>query len=68
MDPNNDKVAGTINTAVGNIKEVVGKATQDKDLENEGAVQKTKGQIEKLTGALKDVVQQGQDLLGKKSE
>ena len=68
MDPNNDKVKGTINASVGRLKEVVGRAAQDKDLEDEGTIQKTKGQVQKLSGAVKDSVKQGQALLGIKSK
>jgi uncharacterized protein YjbJ (UPF0337 family) len=68
MDPNNDKVEGTINASVGSVKEVVGQATQNSDLEIEGTVQKTKGRFQKLSGAVKDTIKQGKTLLGIKSK
>ncbi len=68
MEPNNDKVKGTINSFAGSLKERVGRATQNADLENEGTIQKTKGQIQKLSAAVTDAVKQGKALLGIKSK
>ncbi len=62
MDPNSDKVKGTINASVGSLKEVVGEATRNRRLENEGTVQKTKGRIQKISGAVKDTIKQGRNL------
>ena len=67
MNSNQDKLNGLVNSAVGSAKEAVGKVTGNKNLEAEGATQKTKGQIQKLSGSVKDVVQNGKDLLGIKS-
>ncbi len=68
MDSNKDKVKGTFNASVGSVKEVVGRATKNADLENEGTIQKTKGRIQKLSGSVQDAVKQGQALLGIKSK
>ena len=68
MEPNKDKVKGTINDFAGSLKERVGRATQNQDLENEGTIQKTKGKIQKVSGAIQDAVKQGQALLGIKSK
>jgi uncharacterized protein YjbJ (UPF0337 family) len=62
----NNKVAGTINTAMGSVKEEAGKFSGNQDMENEGAVQKTKGQAQKFAGAIQDVIKKGQTLLGMK--
>lgn len=68
MDPNSDKVKGTVNTSVGSLKEAVGRATKNKGLENEGSVQKAKGRVQKFSGAVKDTIKQGQALLDIKSK
>jgi len=62
MESHNDKVAGSINAAVGSVKEFAGKANGDPDLENEGTIQKTKGQVQKLSGAIKDTITKAQTL------
>jgi uncharacterized protein YjbJ (UPF0337 family) len=67
MNPNQDKLEGSINTTVGSFKEGVGRATDNKDLENEGLIQKAKGKAQKLSGALQDVVEKGKDILGIKT-
>ncbi len=67
MNANNDKLKGSVNSAVGSLKEGAGRAMGDKDLEAEGSMQKTKGQVQKLTGAVKDTLQKGKNLLGIKS-
>jgi len=68
MDPNNDKLNGTINVTVGSLKERAGIATGDKNMEAEGSIQKTKGQFQKLSGAIKDTIQKGKTLLGIKGK
>jgi uncharacterized protein YjbJ (UPF0337 family) len=68
MKPNNDKLKGTINTAAGKLKEGVGRATGNREMENEGTLQKTKGQAQKLSGAVQDSVKQAKALFGIKSK
>ena len=47
-----DKLKGTTDKAVGSIKETVGKATGNEDLEARGMAQKLKGQAEKAVGSV----------------
>ena len=68
MNTNNDNLKGSINSAVGTAKEAAGKATGNRRLEDEGTLQKTKGHVQKLAGAVKDAVKKGKDLFGIKSE
>jgi uncharacterized protein YjbJ (UPF0337 family) len=68
MKSNYDKLKGTMNVSTGNLKESVGKATGNKDMENEGTLQKTKGQAQKLSGAVQDSVKQAKALFGIKSK
>ena len=64
----NDKVKGAFNSSVGSLKEGAGRAAGNQNLEAEGSMQKTKGQAQKLSGAIKDTIQKGKDLLGIKSK
>ena len=68
MSSNNDQLKGSINSTVGSVKEASGRAVGDRRLENEGSMQKTKGHVQKLAGAVKNVVQKSKDLLGVKSD
>ena len=67
MNSNNDKLKGSVNSAVGSFKQGAGRATGNNDLEAEGSIQKTKGQTQKLSGAVKDAIKKGKDLLGIKA-
>ena len=62
MNSNTDKLKGSINTAVGGLKEGAGRATGNNKLEAEGSIQKTKGRVQKLSGAVKDMVKKGKNL------
>jgi uncharacterized protein YjbJ (UPF0337 family) len=66
MNSSNDKLKGSVNTAVGSLKEDAGWAVGNNNLEAEGLIQKSKGQFQKLAGSLKDVFKKGKDLLGVK--
>jgi uncharacterized protein YjbJ (UPF0337 family) len=72
MDPNwkqhHDKIAGIINTAVGSVKEEVGRSNGDAEMAAEGAVQKAKGNTQQFSAAIQNLVQKGKNLLGIKSE
>lgn len=50
---NKDQVKGRITEASGNVKEVTGKATGDKDLERKGEFQKIGGKVQAWYGDLK---------------
>jgi uncharacterized protein YjbJ (UPF0337 family) len=60
MDPNNggfmnkDQVKGRTNTATGKIKEGVGKATGDKELEDKGTAEKVGGKVRSTFGDVKE--------------
>ncbi len=58
MSEAEDKTKATANKAAGSVKESVGEATDDQDLQNEGAAQKLKGRGQEVKGeakgALKD--------------
>ncbi|MGP1394388.1 MAG: CsbD family protein [Inquilinaceae bacterium] len=55
-----DKAKGKANQTAGNVKQGVGKATDDKDMQAEGKAQETKGDVQegigKAKGAVKDAV------------
>ena len=51
---NKDQVKGRTNTATGKIKEGVGKATGDKDLQNKGTAEKAGGKVRSTFGDVKE--------------
>jgi uncharacterized protein YjbJ (UPF0337 family) len=68
MNSNKEDLKGSANSAVGSVKEAAGRTTGNRRLEEEGIQQKTKGQAQKLAGAVKNVVKKGKTLLGVKSD
>jgi uncharacterized protein YjbJ (UPF0337 family) len=50
-----DQLRGKANEAIGTVKEKVGKATDDPELEGEGQGQKVGGKVEKKVGDIKKV-------------
>jgi uncharacterized protein YjbJ (UPF0337 family) len=48
-----DKAKGLANEAAGNVKQAVGKATDNERLRAEGAVQERKGEAQNLKGKVK---------------
>ncbi len=48
-----DKAKGLANEAVGNVKQAVGKATDNKRLRAEGVAQERKGEAQNLAGKVK---------------
>lgn len=48
-----DKARGLANEAAGNVKQGVGKATDDRDLQAEGVAQERKGEGQQLKGKIK---------------
>ena len=48
-----DKVKGTANDVAGNVKQAVGKATDNPDLVAEGIAQELKGEAQKASGSVK---------------
>ena len=53
---NKDQVKGRTSTVTGKIKESVGKATGDKDLEVQGTAEKVGGKVRATYGDVKDDV------------
>ncbi|EFQ61640.1 MULTISPECIES: CsbD family protein [Pseudomonas] len=56
MGSTSDKVKGMANEAVGNIKQGVGKATDNDKLRAEGVIQEKKGEAQQAIGKTKDAV------------
>lgn len=50
-----DKAKNTAEKLVGEVKETVGKATDDKDLQAEGKADQTKGSVKNVGEDIKDV-------------
>ena len=61
MGSTSDKVKGVANEAVGNIKQGVGKATDNDRMRAEGVVQEKKGEAQQTPGKAKDAVKKGVD-------
>jgi uncharacterized protein YjbJ (UPF0337 family) len=51
-----DKAQGTFHELKGKVKEKVGRATNNPDLEAEGQVEKLTGKVEKKVGQVKKVL------------
>ncbi|WP_054913276.1 CsbD family protein [Pseudomonas sp. NBRC 111127] len=56
MSSTSDKVKGMANEVVGKVKQAVGKATGNTELEVKGKVQEKKGEALQLVGDVKDAV------------
>jgi len=56
MSSTTDKIKGAANQAAGSIKQSVGNATGNANLEAEGAAQKAKGNVQETVGKGKDAV------------
>jgi uncharacterized protein YjbJ (UPF0337 family) len=54
-DSTKDKVQGKVHEVKGAIKEKVGKATNDPDLESEGQTEKIGGKVQKKVGDIEKV-------------
>ncbi|KFE53808.1 CsbD family protein [Pseudomonas syringae] len=61
MSSTGDKVKGMANEAVGNVKQGVGKATDNQKLQGEGKAQELKGEAQQAVGKTKDAVKKGVD-------
>lgn len=49
-DSTTDKIEGTVHDVKGSIKEKIGKATDNPDLEDEGTAEKIGGKVQKKVG------------------
>ena len=61
MSSTGDKVKGMANEAVGNVKQGVGKATDNDKMRAEGKIQEKKGEAQQAVGNAKDAVKKGVD-------
>lgn len=61
MSSTSDKAKGMANEAVGNVKQAVGKATDNDKLRAEGKVQELKGEGQQAKGEVKDAIKKGVD-------
>lgn len=56
MGSTKDKIKGMANEAVGNVKQGVGKATDNARMQGEGFAQERKGEAQQAKGKIKDGV------------
>ncbi|NUT78376.1 CsbD family protein [Pseudomonas sp. C1C7] len=61
MGSTSDKVKGMANEAVGNVKQGVGKATDNDKMRAEGVMQEKKGEAQQAVGKAKDALKKGID-------
>ena len=61
MGSTGDKVKGMANEAAGNVKQGVGKATDNPNLQAEGKAQERKGEAQQAVGKAKDAIKKGVD-------
>jgi uncharacterized protein YjbJ (UPF0337 family) len=54
-DSTKDKIEGTVHDVKGKIKEKVGQATNDPDLQDEGTAEKIGGKVQKKVGDIEKV-------------
>jgi uncharacterized protein YjbJ (UPF0337 family) len=56
MSSTTDKIKGAANEAIGNVKQGIGKATDNDRLRAEGKAQEIKGEAQQAVGKAKDAV------------
>ncbi|OCC04397.1 hypothetical protein BA190_14440 [Labrys sp. WJW] len=56
MSSTTDKVKGIANKVAGSVKEGVGKAMGNQEMEAEGTLQKARGEFQETKGKVKDAV------------
>jgi len=61
MSSTSDKIKGLANEAVGNVKQGIGKATDNDRLRAEGKAQEVKGEAQQAVGKAKDAVKSAID-------
>lgn len=61
MSSTSDKIKGAANEAAGNVKQAVGKATDNPKLQAEGFAQERKGEAQQAVGKAKDAVKDAVD-------
>ena len=65
MGGTDDRTEGSLDKAKGNVKEGLGKATGDEDLEREGRKDQAKGGVKQAVGHVKDAVDSAKDCVKK---
>lgn len=69
MRPNDDEIRGKIDEAAGTVKQHIGRATNDPNLEDEGTGQRISGNVESGVGKARrkigEAVKDAGDKLGK---
>ncbi len=63
MGSTTDKIKGYANEAAGNLKQAVGKAIGNEQMQVEGGAQKLKGKAQVVVGNTKDAVKDGANKL-----
>ncbi len=66
MSSTTDKIRGVANTAVGSLKQSVGRVTGNRHLQAEGLAQETKGRTQKTVGDAKQGVKNVADAIRKR--
>ncbi|WP_017905294.1 CsbD family protein [Pseudomonas asplenii] len=61
MSSTGDKIKGMANEAVGNVKQGIGKATDNDRLRAEGKAQELKGEAQQAKGKVKETIKKGID-------
>ena len=59
MNAKAEKIKGAMNDGMGKGKEVVGKAINSSKLQNEGTMQRVKGNLQTAAGKVKDAISHG---------
>ena len=62
--PNKDEIEGKFDQAKGSVKETVGKAVNDRDLEAEGSADRTGGKVQEGFGTAKRKIGEAVEDLG----
>jgi uncharacterized protein YjbJ (UPF0337 family) len=62
--PNNDEIEGKFDQAKGKVKESVGRAVDDRELENEGRADNTGGKVQEGFGTARRKVGEAIDDIG----
>ena len=62
--PNNDEIEGKFDQAKGSVKETVGRAIDDRDLEAEGSSDKTGGKVQEGFGTARRKVGEAVEDIG----
>jgi uncharacterized protein YjbJ (UPF0337 family) len=56
MNSKTDKIKGAVNSTVGKGKQILGKATNDSEMETSGDLQRVKGSAQTASGEIKEKI------------